>query len=79
MFLAARIGVRVWERTLRGPGLSGRSRFLLSDECGYCDAENAASVRVLEKSGLVREGVSYKVSSQISPEPRNALIYEKVR
>src|ERR1044071_3080382 len=45
------------------------------------DAENAASARVLEKSGLVREGVlrSYRVRPQISPEPRDALIYAMVR
>jgi len=46
-----------------------------------CDAHNTASARVLEKSGLVREGVlhSYKVRPQISPEPRDALIYATVR
>lgn len=46
-----------------------------------CDAENAASARVLEKCGLVQEGVLrlYKVRPQISREPRDALIYSKVQ
>jgi ribosomal-protein-alanine N-acetyltransferase len=46
-----------------------------------CDAQNLASARVLEKSGLVREGVlrAYSVRPQISVEPRDALIYAMVR
>jgi [ribosomal protein S5]-alanine N-acetyltransferase len=46
-----------------------------------CDAENLASARVLEKSGLTREGMlrSFSVRPNISAHPRDALIYSKVR
>jgi len=42
-----------------------------------CDAENAASARVLEKLGFEREGVlrRYAVRPQLGPEPRDALMY----
>jgi RimJ/RimL family protein N-acetyltransferase len=46
-----------------------------------CDAENLASARVLEKSGLTLEGVlrSFAVRPNISEHPRDALIYSRVR
>lgn len=46
-----------------------------------CDTENLASARVLEKSGLVCEGRlrRYLVRPNISPIPRDALIYARVR
>lgn len=46
-----------------------------------CDTENLASVRVLEKVGLSREGTlrCYAVRPCISSEPRDALIYSRVR
>jgi [ribosomal protein S5]-alanine N-acetyltransferase len=46
-----------------------------------CDAQNLASVRVLEKCGLIREGLlrSYSVRPQISPEPRDALMFSRVQ
>ena len=46
-----------------------------------CDTENIASVRVLEKSGLSREGIMRRsiVRPQISNEPRDAFLYSKVR
>jgi [ribosomal protein S5]-alanine N-acetyltransferase len=46
-----------------------------------CDAQNMASVRLLEKCGLSREGVlrSHSVRPQISAEPRDALIYARVQ
>ncbi|HEY1898438.1 MAG TPA: GNAT family protein, partial [Steroidobacteraceae bacterium] len=46
-----------------------------------CDAENLASARILEKCGLVREGVlrSLTVRPNISREPRDAFIYSKVQ
>jgi RimJ/RimL family protein N-acetyltransferase len=45
-----------------------------------CDVENAASARVLEKVGLMREGVlrSWAVRPNISLIPRDALVYSKV-
>lgn len=47
-----------------------------------CDTENIASMRVLEKVGLEREGIlrRWAVRSNISSnEPRDAFIYSKVR
>lgn len=46
-----------------------------------CDAENIASAKVLEKSGLVCEGRlrCYQVRPNISAIPRDALMYARVR
>jgi RimJ/RimL family protein N-acetyltransferase len=46
-----------------------------------CDAENLASVRVLEKAGLTREGLLRRaiVRPNLSPEPRDAFLYARVR
>lgn len=42
-----------------------------------CDVENKASARALEKSGFSREGVlrRYIIHPNISPEPRDSLLY----
>lgn len=46
-----------------------------------CDTENLASVRVLEKAGLSREGTlrRWAVRPNISSEPRDAFIYSRIR
>ncbi len=46
-----------------------------------CDVENAASARVMEKAGMTREGIlrRYVVHPNVSPEPRDACCYAKVR
>jgi [ribosomal protein S5]-alanine N-acetyltransferase len=46
-----------------------------------CDSDNLASVRVLEKIGLMREGIlrRHTIRPNISPIPRDAFIYAKVR
>ncbi|HEY1260335.1 MAG TPA: GNAT family N-acetyltransferase [Stellaceae bacterium] len=46
-----------------------------------CDVENPASARVMEKSGLVREGVlrRWLVHPNIGPEPRDCFSYALVR
>jgi RimJ/RimL family protein N-acetyltransferase len=46
-----------------------------------CDVENLASARVLEKCGLEREGILRRaiVRPNLSSEPRDALLYSKVR
>jgi RimJ/RimL family protein N-acetyltransferase len=46
-----------------------------------CDAENLASARVLEKAGLEREGILRRaiLRPNLSGEPRDALLYSKVR
>jgi RimJ/RimL family protein N-acetyltransferase len=42
-----------------------------------CDVENKASARALEKSGFSREGLlrKYIIHPNISPEPRDSLLY----
>jgi len=47
----------------------------------YCDAENPASVRVMEKAGMVREGVlrRWHVCPTLGPEPRDCIVCAKVR
>jgi ribosomal-protein-alanine N-acetyltransferase len=47
----------------------------------FCDAENRASARTLEKSGFVREGrlERYSVHPNISHEPRPCLMYALCR
>jgi len=47
----------------------------------FCDAENLASARVMEKAGLLREGLlrRWHVCPTLGPEPRDCLVYAKVR
>ncbi len=47
----------------------------------YCDAENTASVRVMEKAGLVREGIlrRWQICPLLSPEPRDCICCAKVK
>lgn len=47
----------------------------------YCDCENVASVRTLERLGLEREGVlrRWAVHPNIAAEPRDAFMYSRVR
>lgn len=46
-----------------------------------CDVDNLASARVLEKAGMSREGLlrRYILHPNLSPEPRDAYIFAKVR
>jgi ribosomal-protein-alanine N-acetyltransferase len=46
-----------------------------------CDVENIGSARVMEKAGLVREGLSRRwlVHPNISDEPRDCFSYAIVR
>lgn len=47
----------------------------------FCDVENPASARVMEKAGMVREGVlrRWHVCPTIGPEPRDCTAYAKVK
>lgn len=47
----------------------------------FCDVENPASVRVMEKAGMVREGVlrRWHVCPTLGPEPRDCVVCAKVR
>jgi RimJ/RimL family protein N-acetyltransferase len=46
-----------------------------------CDVENIASARVMEKAGLVREGIlrRWLMHPNVSDEPRDCLSYARVR
>jgi RimJ/RimL family protein N-acetyltransferase len=46
-----------------------------------CDVENLASARVLEKAGMQREGLlrRYVIHPNLGYEPRDALLYARVR
>jgi RimJ/RimL family protein N-acetyltransferase len=46
-----------------------------------CDVENVASARVMEKAGLVREGIlrRWLVHPNLGPEPRDCYSYAQVR
>jgi RimJ/RimL family protein N-acetyltransferase len=46
-----------------------------------CDVENLASMRVLEKAGLQREGLlkAHAIHPNIGPDPRDCLLYSKTR
>ena len=47
----------------------------------YCDAEHLASVRVMEKAGMVREGVlrRWQICPTLGPEPRDCIVCAKVK
>ncbi len=47
----------------------------------FCDVENPASIRVMEKAGLVREAVlrRWQVCPTLGPEPRDCIICAKVK
>ncbi|MAC79338.1 MAG: alanine acetyltransferase [Rhodobacteraceae bacterium] len=47
----------------------------------FCDVENPASARVMEKAGMTREGIlrRYFRHPNVSDAPRDCVIYSKVR
>lgn len=47
----------------------------------FCDAENPASARVMEKSGMQREGIlrRWMIHPNVGPEPRDCIVCAKVR
>lgn len=49
--------------------------------CAYCLVENTASARVMEKAGMTREGLlrRWHVAPNLGPEPRDCVVYAKVR
>lgn len=67
--------VMIW---LVGHALSHPSVFRSE---AFCDVDNLASARVLEKVGMTREGIlrRYAMHPNISGEPRDCFIYSKVR
>lgn len=47
----------------------------------FCDVENTASMRVMEKAGMTREGIlrRWQVCPTLGPELRDCCVYAKVR
>lgn len=47
----------------------------------FCDVDNPASARVMEKAGMTREGVfrRWHIAPNIGPEPRDCIVCAKVR
>ncbi len=47
----------------------------------FCDAENLASVRVMEKAGMVREGLlrRWHTCPTLGPEPRDCIVCAKTK
>lgn len=80
------IGRGHWGRALTAEALSWLVAWALGQPgifraWAFCDAENLASARVMEKAGMLREGVlrRWHIAPNISPEPRDCLVYAKVR
>lgn len=47
----------------------------------YCDVENTASVRVMEKAGMTREGIlrRWHICPTLGPEPRDCVACSRVK
>jgi [ribosomal protein S5]-alanine N-acetyltransferase len=77
---------RWWGQGLMTEALTEVSRWALRQESVFrigavCDVENIGSARVMEKAGLVREGVlrRWLVHPNIGDEPRDCFSYAMVR
>ena len=77
---------RWWGQGLMTEALSEVVRWALSREeiwriGDVCDVDNLASARVMEKSGLAREGIlrRWSVHPTISDEPRDCFSYARTR
>jgi RimJ/RimL family protein N-acetyltransferase len=71
-----------WGKGFMTEAVSQIVKMILSDPSMYrveafCDVENAASARVLEKVGMLREGVMrrYIIHPTLSDEPRDCYLY----
>ncbi len=53
----------------------------ISRAWAYCDVENPASIRVMEKAGMIREGLlrRWHVCPSIGPELRDCVVCAKVK
>lgn len=77
---------RYWGQGLMPEAVRGLTEWALSQERFYrvqafCDVENKASQRTLEKAGFVQEGrhERYVVHPNLSPEPRACYMYGRCR
>lgn len=71
--LAAEAGLAVTDAVFADP--------LVYRVWAFCDTENLPSVRVLEKLGMVREGLLRRFirHPNIGPDPRDVYVYARVR
>ena len=81
----------VLARTYWGQGLTTEALTALIDWClaqpqywrveAYCDVENAASARTMEKAGMTREGLlrNYLAYPSRGSQPKDAYLYARVR
>jgi len=77
---------RLWGQGLMSEALSTLVGWALAQPTvfrawAYCDVENPASVRVMEKAGMVREGVlrRWHVCPNLGPQLRDCVVCAKVR
>ncbi len=80
------IAKKFWQRGLATEALTHLVTWSLAQPdifraWAFCDVENPASVRVMEKSGLVREAVlsRWHVAPTLGPEPRDCVVCAKVK
>lgn len=77
---------RLWGRGLMAEAVELLADAALRDPStyrvwAYCDLDNGASMRVLEKAGFDREGTLRRWANHpnVSQEPRDAAVYSRVR
>ena len=77
---------RYWGRGYMTEAVKGLIAWALKQQDIYriwavCDIDNVASARVMEKAGMVREGIlrRWSVHPNISPEPRDSYCYAIVK
>ena len=77
---------KFWQRGLAAEALTFLVNWSLAQPgiyraWAFCDVENPASVRVMEKAGLVREGVlrRWHVCPTLGVEPRDCIVCAKVK
>lgn len=80
------IAKELWGRGLASEALRWLVDWTLSQPelfraWAFCDVENPASARVMEKAGMLREGLlrRWHVCPNIGPEPRDCLVYARSR
>lgn len=80
------IGKAHWGKGLTAEALDHLTHWTLAQPAlfrawAFCDAENEASARVMEKCGYEREGrlLRWHVCPTIGPEPRDCIVLSKTR
>ncbi len=80
------LGKKFWHRGLTAEALTFLVDWSLTQPevfraWAYCDAANPASARVMEKAGLVREGLlrRWQICPAFGPDPRDCIVCAKVK